>query len=72
MTDYEPHPEKKDGKRVLIYLLAFFVVFASVDAFFFYKALTTNTGTVSDNAYEQGLRFNDIINEAEKRLENAP
>ncbi len=72
MTDYKSQPEKKDGRRVLIYLLAFFAVFASVDAFFVYKALSTNTGVVSENAYEQGLRFNDVIDEAEKRLKNVP
>jgi nitrogen fixation protein FixH len=72
MTDHDKTAQKKYGKRVLIYLLAFFAVFASVDAFFVYKALSTNTGVVSENAYEQGLRFNDIIDEAEKRLKNAP
>ncbi|GEM_PF-1478884 len=61
---------KKDGRIVFWALIAFFAVVASVDAFFVYKALSTNTGVVSENAYERGLRYNDIINEAKKRKNN--
>ncbi len=60
---------KKDGRRFFLILFGFFVIFASVDAFFVYKALSTNTGVVSENAYEQGLRYNDILAEAKKRHE---
>lgn len=57
----------KDGRRVLLAFLSFFVVFASVDAFFVYKAISTLPGVVSENAYEIGLHYNKIIAEAEKR-----
>lgn len=57
---------KKEGRKVLFYLLGFFVVFASVDAFFVYKAVSTNTGVVAENAYEIGLNYNEIIAESKK------
>lgn len=56
-----------DGKRILLGFIAFFVVFASVDAFFVYKAISTLPGVVSENAYEIGLNYNKIIAEAKKR-----
>jgi nitrogen fixation protein FixH len=58
---------RKDGRKVLMAFLAFFVVFASVDAFFVYKAISTLPGVVSENAYEIGLNYNKIIAEAKKR-----
>lgn len=58
---------KSAGKKVLLSFIAFFVVFASVDVFFVYKALTTHTGVVAENAYEIGLNYNDVIAEAKKR-----
>jgi len=57
----------KDGRRILLAFLSFFVVFASVDAFFVYKAISTLPGVVSENAYEIGLNYNKIIAEAKKR-----
>lgn len=57
----------KDGKRVLLAFISFFVVFASVDTFFVYKAISTLPGVVSENAYEIGLNYNKIIAEAKKR-----
>ncbi|HAJ89992.1 MAG TPA: hypothetical protein DCM27_03100 [Rhodospirillaceae bacterium] len=65
MNDVSPPPQ--DGKRVLLALVSFFVVFASVDAFFVYKAISTLPGVVSENAYEIGLNYNKIIAEAKKR-----
>jgi nitrogen fixation protein FixH len=59
--------QPQDGKRVLLAFLSFFVVFASVDAFFVYKAISTLPGVVSENAYEIGLNYNKIIAEAKKR-----
>jgi nitrogen fixation protein FixH len=60
----------KAGRRALFYLLGFFVIFASVDAFFVYKALSTHTGVVAENAYEIGLNYNDVIAEAKKQKLN--
>jgi nitrogen fixation protein FixH len=52
---------KKDGRKFLFYLVAFFITFATVDAFFVYKAITTSPGVVTENAYEIGLNYNEII-----------
>ncbi len=63
---------KKFGKKVFLALLGFFVLFAGVDTFFVYKALSTNTGVVAEHPYERGLHYNDILAEAKKRAkENA-
>lgn len=67
--------EKKDDKKdsgwwVLWAFLAFFAVFASVDAFFVYTAITSHTGVVVENAYEVGLNYNDIIEEAERQKQD--
>ena len=58
---------KKAGRKVFIIIIAFFATFMIVDAYFVYKAVSTHTGTVSDNAYKDGLNFNAIIAEAKKR-----
>ncbi len=63
----EQEKSKQFGFRILFSFLAFFIVFSSVDAFFVYKALSTHTGVVSENAYEIGLNYNKIIAEAKKR-----
>lgn len=60
---------KQSGLWVLWSLLLFFLVFASVDAFFVYKALSTHTGVVTENAYEKGLHYNEILDEARRRKE---
>lgn len=39
----------KDGRNVLIWILAFFLTFMIVDAFFVYKAVTTHTGVVDQS-----------------------
>jgi len=58
---------KKSGRKALFYLLGFFIIFASVDAFFVYKALSTHTGVVTENAYEIGLNYNEVIAESKKQ-----
>lgn len=58
---------RNDGKRVLFAFLAFFFIFSSVNAFFVYKAISTSPGVVSENTYEIGLNYNNIIAEAKKR-----
>lgn len=59
--------KKKAGRAVLFAFLGFFAVFASVDAFFVYTALTTNTGVVDEHYYQTGLHYNDLLEEARKR-----
>lgn len=39
----------KYGRKVLIWIVGFFLTFMSVDAFFVYKALTTHTGVVDQS-----------------------
>ena len=63
----DAHTSKKDGRNFLIILVSFFVCFITVDAFFIYKALSTHTGVVIENAYEVGLNYNDILEEARRR-----
>ena len=58
---------KKEGRRFLIGLILFFICFATVDAFFVYKALSTHSGVVTKNPYEVGLNYNDIIAEAKRK-----
>lgn len=58
---------REAGIRVLFWISGFFLVFASVDAWFVYKAVTTNSGVVAENAYEIGVNYNDVIAEARQR-----
>lgn len=63
-----PLPEPKPpltGRKVFFYFLAFFLVFGTVDAFFVYFATSTNTGVVTDKAYEKGLAYNKVIEQAQ-------
>ena len=60
----EAAESRKSGRRVLYALLGFFVLFAAVDLFFVYKAVSTHSGVVVENAYEYGLNYNDIIQQA--------
>lgn len=69
MTEQTSQPQAKNstGRTVLYAFLGFFAVFAAVDAFFVYTAVTTNTGVVTENSYERGLHYNDLLDEARKR-----
>ncbi len=60
----EQNESRKNGKVVLFSLISFFAVFASVDAYFVYKAVNTHTGVVTENAYEKGLAYNNNIKQA--------
>lgn len=62
---------RKFGRVVLFSILGFFMTFICVNAFFAYKALSTYTGVVVENAYEKGLHFNQIIAEAKKRQQES-
>lgn len=65
--DDQSQESKKTGRLVLIWLLGFFGVCMAVNAFFIYMAVTTNWGVVSENAYQTGLHYNDLLEEARKR-----
>ncbi len=62
---------KKTGRKVLMYLVLFFIIFASVDALFIYMAVSTHSGVVAENAYEIGVKYNDVIAEAKKKANDA-
>lgn len=49
------------GKFVFLWFLAFFGTIIAVNSTFIYTALHTNTGVVTDNAYEKGLAYNRIL-----------
>lgn len=44
--------------------VAFFVVIAILDGIFVYAAISTNTGLVTEQAYEKGLKYNQILETA--------
>lgn len=66
--DQDPVKDGKNltGKQFAAILVAFFLTFASVDAFFVYSAATTHTGVTVDHAYKKGLAYNDTIKAAEE------
>lgn len=60
-----PADEKEEsrvaGLKVLLMLVAFFLLIAGVNAIFIYKAIATHTGTIVDNPYERGLGYNKTL-----------
>ena len=68
MDDLKTKEEsKKKGKIVLFSLISFFAVFSSVDAYFVYKAVSTHSGMVTENPYEKGLAYNQVIEKAKSQ-----
>lgn len=59
----EALPSPKD-KWIPFYFVMFFVVIAITDGIFVYTAINTHTGVVTDQAYEKGLAYNDILEKA--------
>ena len=66
-TVNEQAERSKKGKIVFWSLVTFFAVFSTVDAFFVYKAMTTHTGVITENAYEEGLAYNQVIEQAREQ-----
>ncbi len=54
-------PPERSGRKVLRLFLLFFGVVALVDGFFVYIAVTTQTGVVTEQAYEKGLAFDRYL-----------
>ena len=52
------------GRKVLVLLIAFFGVVFAVDGFFAYLAIATWPGVAQKNAYQTGLRYNSVLEEA--------
>ncbi|HMN38549.1 MAG TPA: FixH family protein [Hyphomicrobium sp.] len=57
------------GRHVLFALLGFFGVVFAVNAYFIDKALSTNTGVVSNEPYRKGLKYNERIEAAERQAQ---
>lgn len=60
------------GRKVAMMMIAFFAVFIIVDIAFVTLALRTHRGVVAENAYEQGLHYNDIIKAARDAAPPSP
>jgi nitrogen fixation protein FixH len=71
MMTQDEMKSNKSGKMVLQAFLGFFIIFAAVDAFFVYKAVSTHPGVVTEKAYEIGLNYNEIIEKTKMRTHEA-
>ena len=60
-------PKDSSGKLILLYFVMFFGFIATMDGIFVYMAISTQTGVVTDQAYERGLAFNDIVEKAKSQ-----
>lgn len=67
VSEADKAQHKKAGRQFLFVLLAFFGVCCAVNGFFVYSAITTSKGVVTKNAYERGLHYNEILEEARRR-----
>jgi nitrogen fixation protein FixH len=47
----------------------FFAVIAVLDGIFVYMAVSTQTGVVTEQAYEKGLAYNELLEQAKQRPE---
>ena len=54
----------KRDKWIPWYFVAFFVAIAIIDGAFVTIAIKSQTGVVTERAYEKGLAYNDILSEA--------
>ncbi len=52
------------GKKVFLMFFAFFATIVAVNSGFLYMALHTNTGLVTEQAYEKGLAYNQTLDAA--------
>ena len=58
-----PQP-KNSGKLILLCFIAFFGVIIAVNGVFIYMAMQSNTGVITENAYEKGLAYNKVLETA--------
>ncbi|MCB1531960.1 MAG: FixH family protein [Alphaproteobacteria bacterium] len=56
-------PNPKD-KWIPWYFVIFFAVIAILDGTFVYMAVSTQTGVVTEQPYEKGLAYNDVLEQA--------
>jgi nitrogen fixation protein FixH len=69
-SENKPHSSARwSDKLIPWYFVLFFLVLAIVDGFLVYLATSTQTGIVTENAYEKGLNYNQTLAEGEKEKE---
>ena len=60
----EAIPNPKKDKWVPWYFVLFFAVIALLDGIFVYLAVSTQTGLVTEHAYEKGLAYDALLEKA--------
>ena len=60
---------RKSDKWIPWYFVAFFVVLAILDGIFVTIAATTHTGVITENAYQKGLDYNEVVAASEEQDE---
>ena len=58
---------RKKIELIPYYFVLFFITIIILDSIFVYLAFSSHTGLVSENSYEKGLNYNDIISQKEKQ-----
>lgn len=61
-----------DGKsksKIPYFIVAFFLVFITVDIYYVYLAKRTWTGIVTENSYQKGLDYNETLDALKKQKE---
>lgn len=58
---------KPIDKWIPWFFVLFFIVIATLDGIFVTLALRTHTGTVTENAFEKGVAYNNVLKEARER-----
>jgi nitrogen fixation protein FixH len=67
MTAAKEKPQKNKDRVILYWFLAFFGTFMILDGIFVYLAVSTQTGLVTEKAYEKGLAYNQTLEEAKNQ-----
>ncbi len=60
---------KPSDKLIPWYFVLFFLTFMVLDGIFVYIAIHTNTGVVTDKAYEKGLAYDTLLEESRLQKE---
>lgn len=55
------------GRVIFLCFLGFFGTILAVNGIFIYTAIHTNTGVVTENAYEKGLAYNKVLDAAKEQ-----
>lgn len=63
----EENRKSPKDKYILFAFLGFFGVVFAVDGYFVHTALTTHRGVVTDQAYEKGLHYNEVLQTAKNQ-----